>query len=530
MMTTLNRVLFRFLEDIAGQVTGNTAGLFAPATRQAIESGDFAVAHIQWCCYLRADPSRFLRVLVAMLAPPIATDVGFSSLARQMKLQFSYETDERSTRVKSALLERLHGKNNAWSATAYNKRARVGKMRQGKTLDANEEELIDNQVRFDMTAHRPAILEIIGDAKRFLEHCRETFPTFLEHSRAKEFLSKTPEPTARWLEFAVYILSHRPVAGKMRRGSFADYLVPKVIDEVLHLSSIVCCTVDGLRAFEQLPDPVAKAWRETETYDAQGWVARLCQAGRCQKSKVYQLREKWLREFNVDIAIPRAFYRDLLVYAPASLMLPEDRDALLNARRERAGPKTLRILDDADRSFFAQMTAVVGGAVQSPPLQLPAKVMGEVAAVQGDGRPVLPSVGASATGPQSGSKPSPAFRGGPPRGKIQRSIAPGAVDTKRADPPARQGDASSTALKPQRRPRAPKRALWLPEGISDRSSFQALHDAIRHLKRRMKEDLPRDELWTLMEQCEHVQVSLPSARIASSGSGRSDVRTRRRLA
>ena len=192
MMTTLNRVLFRFLEEVAVQVTGNTAGLFAPATRRSIDSGDFAVVHIQWCCYLRADPSRFLRVLVAMFAPPMATDVGFSSLARQMKLQFSYETDERSTRVKSALLERLHGKNNAWSATAYNKRARVGQMRQGKTLDSDEEELIDNHVRFDMTAHRPAILEIIGDAKRFLEHCRETFPTFLEHSRTKEFLSQTP--------------------------------------------------------------------------------------------------------------------------------------------------------------------------------------------------------------------------------------------------------------------------------------------------------------------------------------------------
>ena len=252
-------------------------------------------------------------------------------------------------------------------------------------------------------------------------------------------------------------------------------------------------------------DPVAKAWRELETYDAQGWVDRLCQAGRCQKSKVYQLRERWLREFNVDIAIPRAFYRDLLVYAPTSLMLPEDRDALLNARSERDGQKTLRILDDADGSFFAQMTAVVGSAVQSPPLQLPAKVMGEVATVQGEERPALPPVGASATDLQTGSQASPAFRGSAPRGKIQRSIAPGAVDTKRADPPARQGDASSTAPKPQRRPRAPKRALWLPEGISDRSSFQALHEAVRDLKRRMKEDLPQDELWTLMEQCEHVQ-------------------------
>ena len=36
-----------------------------------------------------------------------------------------------------------------------------------------------------------------------------------------------------------------------------------------------------------------------------------------RRARSTNLREKWLREFNVDIAIPRAFYRDLLVYAPA---------------------------------------------------------------------------------------------------------------------------------------------------------------------------------------------------------------------
>jgi hypothetical protein len=506
MMTTLNRVLFRFLEEVAVQVTGSTAGLFGSATRRAIASGDFAVVNIQWCCYLRADPSRFSRVLVALFAPPVATEVGFSSLARQMGLRFDHRLDERSTRVIAAQLERRYGKNSAWSATAYNKRARVGKMRQGKTLGSDEAELIDNHVRFDMTAYRPAIMEIIGDARRFLQRCRQTFPTFLEHNRsAKEFLSETPEATARWLEFAVYILSHRPVAGKIQRGSFADYLVPKVLDEVLHLRSIVCCTVDGLRSFERLADPVAKAWRELETYDAKGWADRLCQAGGCEKSKVYQLRERWLREFNVDVAIPRAFYRDLLVYAPTSLMMPEDRDALLKARSRRDGEKTLRILDDADGSFFAQMTAVVGRAIQSPPVSLPAKVMGEVAAIQGGGRPALPAGGSSGTGLKPTPEASPASRGGATPGKVQRPTAPFAVRNKRADPAARAGNGLSTAPRTRGRPRVPNWELWLPEGIDDRSSFQKLYEAVRDLNRRMKENLPKDELWGLQDQREHVQ-------------------------
>ena len=90
---------------------------------------------------------------------------------------------------------RLHGKNNAWSATAYNKRARVGKMRQGKTLDSDEEELIDNHVRFDMTAHRPkAILEIIVATRS--ASCSSTAARrsrrSLRHSRTKEFLVEDP--------------------------------------------------------------------------------------------------------------------------------------------------------------------------------------------------------------------------------------------------------------------------------------------------------------------------------------------------
>jgi hypothetical protein len=184
--------------------------------------------------------------------------------------------------------------------------------------------------------------------------------------------------------------------------------------------------------------------------------------------------------------------------------VPEERNALLNARSQRDGEKTLRILDGADGNFFAQMTAVVGSAIQSPPISLPAKVMGEVAAVQGGGRTALPAGGASATDVKPASKASPAFRCGAPRGKVQRPSAAGAGDKKRADPPAREGSGSSSAPRTRGRPRAPKRGLWLPEGIDDASSFQALHEAVRDLNRRMKEDPPEDELRDLLDQRERV--------------------------
>ena len=68
-MTTLNRLLFRFLEDIATQITGSDAGLAEPETLQAIDSGDFAIVHIQWCCYLQADVFALPPGLICALLP-----------------------------------------------------------------------------------------------------------------------------------------------------------------------------------------------------------------------------------------------------------------------------------------------------------------------------------------------------------------------------------------------------------------------------------------------------------------------------
>jgi hypothetical protein len=88
----------------------------------------------------------------------------------------------------------------------------------------------------------------------------------------------------------------------VRCGSFADYLVPKLLDDVLRLRSVVCCTVEGIRALERLDDPVAEAWRESATYDAHAWVSQICETAGCGKTIVYQRRAAWQKKYDVDIA------------------------------------------------------------------------------------------------------------------------------------------------------------------------------------------------------------------------------------
>jgi hypothetical protein len=391
-MITLNRVLFRYLEDIAAQITGNDAGLFEQQTRRAIKGGDFVIVHNQWCCYFRADVSRFLQVLSAIFHPRAATETGgFTTLAKQMGLIFDDVLDERNNRARAVLLEKRHGKNSAWSAVFYNKHTRVASMRQGKTLQPDERDLIANNVRFDMTAHTVGIMRLIEKAMDYLRLHLDQFVRPLGQERLDALISGTPEPTARWLEAAVFILSHRLYQGQMRRGSFEDYLVPFFLNDVLQLPSIVCCTPEGLRSVEELPHDVAKAWREDKSHEAKGWADRLAKAANCSVQSVYERRDEWQKTYGINIEIPHASYRDLDLQAAITLMEDEERRAYHNARKQGDDRVRSQVLDQAGENLFSQMREFVGVPISTPPTLLRAKVIGEVKAVQAKGKKAKPA-------------------------------------------------------------------------------------------------------------------------------------------
>jgi hypothetical protein len=133
-------------------------------------------------------------------------------------------------------------------------------------------------------------------------------------------------------------------------------------------------TPEKLRAFCALIDPVAVAWRNVTEYDPAGWSAPLVEASGCGKNVVYDRRREWLAKFQIDIAVPYVFFRDLEVLGPNSFAAPETRDALLNALGDGDGDETLRLLREAADSFFARMSELVGTAVTSLPTPLPLKV------------------------------------------------------------------------------------------------------------------------------------------------------------
>jgi hypothetical protein len=312
--------------------------------------------------------------------------------------------------------------------------------------------------------------------------------------------SPSPEQTARWLEFAVHILSHRLVDGNIRRGSFADYVVPKFISDVLRLDSIVCCTVEGLREFEKLDHPLAKAWRETDGYDSSDWASKLCEKAGCSMTTFYERRKEWLPKYHVDISNPHAYYRDLQFYAPASLVLSEGRTAFLAARRARDGDEALRLHDDADRSFFVQMSEIVGAAVSSPPPLMRAKVEGEVKAIARQPKQAVPAGGVPARrlgSPQKALPPPPSGPSAPDPRPSSSAREPSGGGSPPVDEAAgamlpKMPGPSSVPLTRRRRTWAPKPST-LPYGVDRQSSRQDLRMAFRAVREKLGQDPPDDE-------------------------------------
>jgi len=376
-VATLNRVLFEFLKALYEQMTVFDDGLFSAATAQAISRGDFTLVRIQWCCYYAVeDVPRFLQFLTVIFGHTITTPDGIIDLATLLGLRFNVWTDRRTHRVTGVLFEKRHGKNSVFSLVFYDKQKRVAHMRQGKTLTDPETALIQENVRFDTTAHGPGIMDIISEARRVLKKRRKLKSTFLDDLPAAQFLGGTPEQTAWWFERAVHVLTHRVSDGRMQSRSFANWLIPRMINSVLRLPGIVNCTPERLRAFLELDDPIVKAWHAMKKFEPIGWAKQLSDAAGVSKTTVYARQKEYVLKFHIDIGNPYAFYRDLEFFGPNSYTKPENRAALTAAIGGGEGDETLRLLAEASDNFFAQVENVVGKAISNPPALLPIKLAG----------------------------------------------------------------------------------------------------------------------------------------------------------
>ena len=423
----INRLPFDFLATLHQQIAGRDGPLFDARTAEAIKRGEFSIVRIRWRCNLPTENGdRFFQLLALAFGHTIATSDGIHDLATHLGLRFRIRSDPITHRVQSVVFEKRRGKHSVYSIEfSHTKKGAVS---------------------VAITAHGPAIIDMGQEAQDALKNYRENKPNFLDAQLpAKQFIERTPEQSAWWLERAIYVLALRTTNRLSRRASFAEWLVPKMIGQVLRLTSIVKCTPEGLRLFLDLEDPIVNTWRKAVEYDPKNWAFKLGFASGVGHSTVYSRRKLWLRDYNVDIEIPYVFYRDLEFFGPHSFTKPENRTALIAAVNENDGKEAIRLLVEASGNFFAQLANIVGTAISTPPILLPTKPAGNMSAGDGGKVAVVPPGRARAGEPVTpkkslrklplrpmSRKPKPsknvtAQLGAPTREKSKRGIGSGRV-------------------------------------------------------------------------------------------------------
>jgi hypothetical protein len=316
-MEQVYRLGLDVLEELYQQATIPNGPLFHPNTAAAIKAGEFRLIRAQWCAYIPTpDVLKFLQLIGVLVGHTIGRGKGLIQIADH--LGFEAKAFREKDAVNGVTLWKRHGKKTLFSFCFCDKRKRVADMRQGKSLLPAEAATIRENVRFDITAHGLGIVAIIKAARRRLRLLQERGVALPGGDWTEDFLRRDIEPSARLLQRAVFILSLRLERGLLVRRSFAEWLVPHMIRDVLRLDVIACFTRRNFHALVALEDRVAVAWRAAETVKVGAWAQRLAKDARCSLQTVYTRREEWLRDYGIDIAAPHALYRDLLYFGPPS--------------------------------------------------------------------------------------------------------------------------------------------------------------------------------------------------------------------
>jgi hypothetical protein len=369
------RLGFTVLEEMAQQVGRPTRQLlYCEQTRSRIREGRFHLTRAQWCAYLPVpDRVKFLQMLTVLFGQTIGAGSGIINLATHLGLKFTPYTAPVSHAVTGLMLEKRHGNKSVFSIVPYDKVGRIADVRQGKTLDELERATIENNVRFDMTAHSEGIVVIATAARSVLKRWRKLGTPF-KAPWVKEFVTEEIKSEVWWLERAILILSQQWKGDAFVQRSFGRWLVPYMIRNVLRLDIIGTFTSNRLHELLALDDDIITVWRHPDFDPTKGWVEPITALTATSKSTIYERRKEWIEKFGIDIAIPYAFYRDLLFYAPNSLTQPEGRSALIDAVQDSRSDATLRFFAGSAADFERQRIDIVGKVVMERPLKMEPKI------------------------------------------------------------------------------------------------------------------------------------------------------------
>jgi hypothetical protein len=383
-LTPFFRLGFVALEGFFQQAMDSKEPLFDQSTWEDIQEGTAHIVRTQFCSYLPApDVPEFLKGLGVLYGQTIAAGKGITNLAKLQGLVFEKPYIEAgSGEVTSIMVIKPQGKKPSSSVLFYNKDAVMRKMRQRKGLPELKAATVNKNVRLDMTLHSLGVQAVVRRARgRLKELMKEDPAIFTRYPELAGFLTRKVDSSVWLLERAIRILSLHRRDGKYFRFSFADWLVPYILQDVLRLDVVTGFTVKGYEAFLRSTYKVDVAWRTAKPSDikvsddpesdSKNWAAFLAEKASVSLQTVYNRQKAVITRHGIDMALPNAFYYGILYYGPSSVATFKDQQATVAAHLERDGEKLLRLRDKAAKDFDRLRINVVGATIRAPLHKMP---------------------------------------------------------------------------------------------------------------------------------------------------------------
>ncbi len=177
-------------------------------------------------------------------------------------------------------------------------------------------------------------------------------------------------PTAWQVATALYYLSRADDNDKINNKSLAKLMFTEILQNVLRLDLLSSFKLEDIEEIFKAGDEIAEAWRNDGTSGDQNWADRIADQAGVSARTVRSRRTEWLDRYNVDIEIPWAFYRDLIVFGSTSWTGSEGREVLAASMTGGSKEIAQEVLTKASHDFQEQRLSMAS-TLERPLVKVP---------------------------------------------------------------------------------------------------------------------------------------------------------------
>lgn len=316
-----------------------TAFKWTAKTAKKIQRGEINVSNTQWALYLPSEDKKIDMVLLAGLycGRSVAQKQSMS-LAEYLGFESATTAKGKDGKLSGVFLIKKRGKNHVLTINFYDKRQSVSNKKQGKSLSSEEIKLIDSSLRLDITAHSAFLQSIVSAAKKHAKKLIEINPQ-LENKLDRFLLTKPNAPiTAYLICRAMSILAIQSSKDRynnkvLYKGSFTSWLLTRVLEDELHLMSILKYGGSYLHAEarDEKHNAILKTWR-SDHEDIVETILKQKEFKEYSTAWVYKQRKEIIEQYGIDIFVPYNYWIELSHLNQAYGLSLTERGLLYEAR------------------------------------------------------------------------------------------------------------------------------------------------------------------------------------------------------